>query len=85
MGATGLGRIMHGIGVIMVSCTAYSSLTISFPKNRNFIISIAETALNIGQTVGPLITGFINTNYGFAKCMFFYSAIPFKDIFHKCP
>lgn len=73
--ATAVGRIMHGFGTIMLASTAYSSLTMSYPQNRNAIISIAETALNVGQTIGPLITGYVNTNYGFANCMFFYCAV----------
>ena len=42
------GRMMHGVGTLMLACTSYSTLVISYPKNRNVIISIAETALNIG-------------------------------------
>ncbi len=70
-----IGRVFHGFGNAMLMATSYSTLIIFNPEKKSTIISLAESSLNIGQTVGPIVCGLIYVSMGFSNCMFFFFAV----------
>jgi len=58
-----LMRVIQGIGTSMVQTSAYSILTLTYPKDINFVVGCIETAAGLGLSLGPVF-GTILYNIG---------------------
>lgn len=50
-----LMRIVQGIGTSMVQTSAYAILTLTYPRDINFVVSCLEMAAGLGLSLGPVI------------------------------
>ena len=78
-------RFLQGVAACMTLICCYSMINADFPDDKGYYMGLADTAVGLGISLGPLISSVLYLKLGFSGTFEFFSVLLLlSGIFIQC-